>query len=125
MLLNTLSVFIGGGIGSVVRFLAGELVLRCTNCPAVAATFTVNVVGAFLIGFAYMFFMSKTELSPVVRYAVTVGFCGGLTTFSAFSLELLVMLKNAEFIQAIIYASSSVVVCLAAAALGVYCANQG
>jgi len=123
MLLNILAIFIGGGIGSVVRFLVGDCVLKYANCHAAVGTFIVNVVGAFIIGFAYMFFMDKTELNPAVRYALTVGFCGGLTTFSTFSLELLVMLKNAEFMQAIVYILSSVIICVAAAALGVYCAK--
>jgi CrcB protein len=123
MLLNILSVFIGGGIGSVIRFLAGVCLLKYSNCHFTLPTFAVNVVGAFIIGFAYMFFMNKTELSPAVRYAITAGFCGGLTTFSTFSLELLIMLKNAAFGQAIIYALSSVIICLAAAALGGYCAR--
>ncbi|MDR1327261.1 MAG: fluoride efflux transporter CrcB [Heliobacteriaceae bacterium] len=123
MLLNILSIFIGGGIGSVLRFFAGECVLKYGNCHLAVATLAVNIVGAFIIGFAYALFMDKTELNPAVRYAVTIGFCGGLTTFSTFSLELLIMLKNAEFMQVIVYILSSVIICVAAAALGVYCAK--
>ena len=91
------------------------------NLPA--ATFSVNVTGSFLIGFLYILFIEKTDLSPALKLALTVGFCGGLTTFSTFSIELFEMIKNAQFIQAFVYALLSVIICLLAVTVGVYCAK--
>ena len=122
-MLNLLAVFLGGGLGAATRYLTGFYMTKVLMVNLPAATFSVNVTGSFLIGFLYILFIEKTDLSPALKLALTVGFCGGLTTFSTFSIELFEMIKNAQFIQAFVYALLSVIICLLAVTVGVYCAK--
>lgn len=111
------SVFLGGGIGALLRFAISSLV------SAPLATFLVNIVGSFIIGFLYVYFIDKPSISPVLKLALTAGFCGGLTTFSTFSLEAFRMLTNQQFVYAFTYMILSIIVCLIAVTIGVYCAK--
>ena len=122
-MLNLLAVFLGGGLGAATRYLTGFYMTKVLTVNLPAATFSDNVTGSFLIGFLYILFIEKTDLSPALKLALTVGFCGGLTTFSTFSIELFEMIKNAQFIQAFVYALLSVIICLLAVTVGVYCAK--
>lgn len=115
---NIFAVFFGGGIGAVVRYLTGILMLRYANFNLPVSTFVVNIAGSFLIGFLYILFIDKPEINPALKMALTVGICGGLTTFSTFSLELFEMIGNQKLFQAFSYTLISVIVCLTAVSLG-------
>ncbi len=122
-MLNIIFVFLGGGIGSVLRYLTnitfGKTIL-CQNCAIPLATFLVNVAGSFLLGFLYAFFIQKLNVQSHLKLAVTVGFCGGLTTFSTFSVESYNLLKNGEIIAGLGYILSSVIVCIIITGIGIY-----
>lgn len=120
---NILAVFLGGGIGAVFRFLTGMFMIRQFSFNLPVATFLVNIIGSFIIGFLYVFFIDKPAMNPALKFALTVGFCGGLTTFSTFSLELVEMLKNAQFLHAGVYAIVSVIICILAVFTGAYFAK--
>lgn len=122
-MLNLIAIFLGGGIGAVSRFLITLNLTKIYNVNLPIATFLVNIIGSFAIGFLYILFMGKTDLTPALKLALTVGFCGGLTTFSTFSLELFEMISHQQFMQAAIYALLSVLVCLVMTGIGVYCAK--
>lgn len=122
-MLNILAVFFGGGLGALTRYLTSLYMTRVLAVNLPLATFTVNTIGSFLIGFLYILFVQKSDLSPALKLALTVGFCGGLTTFSTFSLELFEMVKNAQYLHAFVYAILSVIICLIAVTVGVYCAK--
>lgn len=122
-MLNLIAIFLGGGIGAVSRFLISLNLTKIYNVNLPIATFLVNIIGSFAIGFLYILFMGKTDLIPALKFALTVGFCGGLTTFSTFSLELFEMISHQQFMQAAIYALLSVLVCLVMTGIGVYCAK--
>lgn len=122
-MLNILAVFFGGGLGALTRYLTSLYMTRVLAENLPLATFTVNTIGSFLIGFLYILFVQKSDLSPALKLALTVGFCGGLTTFSTFSLELFEMVKNAQYLHAFVYAILSVIICLIAVTVGVYCAK--
>ena len=122
-MLNLIAIFLGGGIGAVSRFLITLNLTKIYNVNLPIATFLVNIIGSFAIGFLYILFMGKTDLTPALKFALTVGFCGGLTTFSTFSLELFEMISHQQFMQAAIYALLSVLVCLVTTGIGVYCAK--
>ncbi len=122
-MLNLIAIFLGGGIGAVSRFLISLNLTKIYNINLPIATFLVNIIGSFAIGFLYILFMGKTDLTPALKLALTVGFCGGLTTFSTFSLELFEMISHQQFMQAAIYALLSVLVCLVMTGIGVYCAK--
>lgn len=122
-MLNIIAIFTGGGIGAVIRYLTGIIILKYSHLSLPPATFIVNVAGSFLIGFLYIFFIEKQELNPAIKLALTVGFCGGLTTFSTFSLELFEMIKNAHFINAFLYVIISIIICVTAVITGAYIAK--
>lgn len=116
-MIQVFAIFIGGGIGAVLRYFVGIAMFRVGCFPMSA--FIANVLGSFIIGFLSAYFMNKTELSDSCRLALTVGFCGGLTTFSTFSLELFEMLAQQRFLPALAYVVLSVGLCLAAVYGGV------
>lgn len=120
---NVIAIFIGGGFGAVLRYLVGINLAKYFEINLPLSTFFVNVLGSLIIGFLYFLFIEKADISPVVKLALTVGFCGGLTTFSTFSLELFEMVGNHQFFHAFAYAILSVTICLIMSAIGAYFAK--
>lgn len=114
---DILAVFLGGGLGSVLRFVLSAVIARNTAALFPVGTLSVNVVGSFLLGVLTGFFARET-LSPEWRFFLAVGFCGGFTTFSTFSLEFATLLRNAHYGTACIYAAASLGLCLAATFAG-------
>ncbi|ADW74816.1 CrcB protein [Rahnella aceris] len=96
MFSTLLAVFIGGGIGSVVRWYV-SLKMNGMSPLLPAGTLTVNLVGAFIIGLGIAIFTRLPHIDPVWKLLITTGFCGGLTTFSTFSLEVVYMLQDGRF----------------------------
>ncbi|MBU9810984.1 fluoride efflux transporter CrcB [Rahnella sp. C60] len=96
MFSTLLAVFIGGGTGSVVRWYV-SLKMNGMSPVLPAGTLTVNLVGAFIIGLGIAIFTRLTHIDPVWKLLITTGFCGGLTTFSTFSLEVVYMLQEGRF----------------------------
>lgn len=122
-MLNIISVFIGGGIGSVLRYIMNITFSKpqlCEACALPLATLSVNILGSFLLGFIYAVVSQKTGFPPAVKLALGVGFCGGLTTFSTFSLEAFDLIKNGEIIAGISYILASVIICLLMTGIGIY-----
>ncbi|WP_025123412.1 MULTISPECIES: fluoride efflux transporter CrcB [unclassified Serratia (in: enterobacteria)] len=100
MLSSLLAVFIGGGLGSVLRW-AVSLKLNPLSPHIPLGTLTVNLVGGFIIGLALALFTRMTHIDPMWKLLITTGFCGGLTTFSTFSLEVVYLLQDGRFVWAI------------------------
>lgn len=117
-MINVVAVFVGGGVGAVLRYLTGSYFARFAFYSFPFATFFVNVTGSFLIGLFYALCMDKMTITPVIKITLTAGFCGGLTTFSTFSYELLQMITNGRLLPAFFYILLSISLCLAAAWLG-------
>lgn len=93
MYTSLLAVLIGGALGSAARWLIGiRLNAVFPNMPL--GTVAVNLVGGFVIGAAMAFFMKSPQSDPALRVFIITGLCGGFTTFSAFSLEVVTMLQN-------------------------------
>ncbi|WP_340620772.1 fluoride efflux transporter CrcB [Xenorhabdus siamensis] len=87
-----LAVFIGGGFGSLLRWFIG-LRLNNASAPIAIGTLTANCIGAFIIGLGLAYFSKTTHLAPAWKLMLTTGFCGGLTTFSTFSAEVVYLLQ--------------------------------
>lgn len=119
-MLNLIAIFIGGGLGSLARY-GVTILLRAFSMDFPLATLSVNVIGSLIIGFAIALFWNKLPVGQEhYKLAITVGFCGGLTTFSTFSWETFDMIKNGEFLLAVIYPLISVLACVLAVSLGVF-----
>lgn len=107
MLYNILVVFIGGGIGAVLRYLVSRLSVILFQAQ-ILGTLAVNLIGCFLIGYVFGLTSDKMQtVSPAVKLLVTVGFLGGLTTFSTFSLESFELIKNGKILFALLYLAGS------------------
>jgi len=96
MLSSLLAVFIGGGVGSVLRW-AVSMKMNPLNAHIPLGTLMVNLIGGFIIGLAMAIFTRMTHLDPTWKLLITTGFCGGLTTFSTFSLEVVYLMQDGRF----------------------------
>lgn len=99
MFATLLAVFIGGGLGSVTRWYI-SMKLNGTTSVLPLGTLTVNLIGAFIIGLGIAVFSRMTHLDPQWKLLLTTGFCGGLTTFSTFSLEVVYQLQDGRLADA-------------------------
>lgn len=86
-------VFIGGGTGSVLRWVLG-MKLNPLHHAIPFGTLTANLAGAFIIGLGLAWFNRMTHIDPMWKLLLTTGFCGGLTTFSTFSAEVVFLLQD-------------------------------
>ena len=117
-MINILAVFIGGGIGATCRYLVGKLSVKILGL-AYTGTFFVNILGCSLIGYIFGLTMEKTQIfPPVIKLFTTVGFLGGLTTFSTFSCETFCFLKDGKILQGLLYAMASLCIGLCATFAG-------
>ncbi|MDR1004506.1 MAG: fluoride efflux transporter CrcB [Prevotellaceae bacterium] len=118
MIKELIYIFIGGGMGSVFRY-AVQVLLHERIVPYHFpwATLTVNVLGSFLIGLFYAL-SERFSLSPELRLFLTVGICGGFTTFSAFSNDGVALLKGGCYGTFLLYAVVSISAGIAAAVAG-------
>lgn len=91
-----LAVFIGGGTGSVLRWFL-SLRLNPAHHVIPLGTLTANLIGAFIIGAGLAWFNRMTHIDPLWKLLITTGFCGGLTTFSTFSAEVVFLLQDGRF----------------------------
>ena len=114
-----LLVGIGGMIGSVARYKAGGWVLHLTSLEKFPySTFAVNITGCLAVGVLAGLVEKHDWFSADARIFLFTGLLGGFTTFSAFGLDALYLLRRGEMMTAISYASLSVILGLAAAWAG-------
>ena len=116
---NAVLIFVAGGCGSVLRYLAG---LAVPSALFPWATLVVNAGGSFAIGL-FGALAARFGWSEGVRLALTVGLCGGFTTFSTFSREALALATSGRWCAFSLYVVGSVILGIAAAALGFACAR--
>ncbi len=112
---NIIAVGIGGALGSICRYLLSGVVFAGTSLYGMpVGTFTVNAVGSLLIG---IFMQVAPQGSAALL--LTVGLCGGFTTFSTFSVDTLRLLRDNNHSAAASYIAVSIAVCVACTALGI------
>ena len=113
MLRNCLIVGLGGAAGTVSRYLLGLLPLKPqSGFPLI--TLLINVAGAFLIGLIIAFAVKNQSVDSSLLLLLKIGFCGGFTTFSTFSLETAELFQNGKYFIALSYIILSVALSIAA-----------
>lgn len=120
-----LIVMLGGAFGTLARYLIGLAALPISQSLP-WGTITINILGSFIIGLFGTLTLAhgRYPVSENVRLFVMIGFCGGFTTFSSFSLQTLDLLRNGAMARAAINVVASVVLCVAAVAVGHLIAAQ-
>ena len=122
--MNTfVAVAIGGALGAVSRYSFGLAALALIRNRFPWATLGVNVVGAFLIGLAAVLIGDKMLDGELWRPLIIVGFLGAFTTFSAFSLDTLLLLQQGNYNTALAYILGSVTLCLGGTVSGMQLAK--
>jgi len=114
-----LLVFLGGGIGSGLRYLLSKTLNPYTS-NFFLGTFGVNIIGCLIIGIILGISAKSTALSNNTVLFITIGFCGGFTTFSSFALENYGMLREGQITSFLLYTLSSIVVGILAVAFGLW-----
>lgn len=118
-------IFLGGGVGAVLRYELGGWVQAHTGAAFPWGTFAVNALGCLAIGLLATWFDERGAGGLELRALLVTGVLGGFTTFSAFGLETWRLLESSAFLAAAGNAVGSVVVCVASVALGVALGRAG
>ncbi|MFL2603977.1 MAG: fluoride efflux transporter CrcB [Flavobacteriaceae bacterium] len=120
---NIFYIFLGGGLGSILRYAISKLFMA-DKSSFPWSTLIANFIGCFIIGIVLGWFINNKQYSDLYVF-LSIGFCGGLTTFSTFSVEGLTYLKNGDFFIFITYLLFSIIGSILLAALGYYIYQLG
>ncbi len=112
-MISALLVALGGAVGSVGRYWTGILFAGAFGLDFPLGTLVINILGSFIIGLA-----DVAAGGSAMRSLIIVGFCGGYTTFSSFSLQTLELIRAGHPVAASINVLLSVAICLAATVAG-------
>ena len=119
MLNNILSVAIGGAFGAVARYLFSISPIRNMFGQFPMSTFSVNILGSFLLGIGMIYFTEKSGDNETLKLLLFSGFLGSFTTFSTFQFEIYELLRDGSHFTAFGYAAASLAVGLIGVFLGV------
>ena len=108
-MLNTWLIFLGAGVGGVVRYWVSNAIHLFCSRQFPYGTLIVNVSGCLLMGFLFTFTIERfSEIGPQLRALLLIGLLGGYTTFSSFSIETYHLIENGEWFNAGLYVLLSV-----------------
>lgn len=113
----------GGILGTLARYYFQGWVQTRTGVFPVG-TLAINLIGSLMIGFVIRLATGSTIISPDLRAALTIGFCGAFTTMSTFSYESIALLRDGEYGYAGLYMGGTILGCLAAVMIGTAVANR-
>jgi CrcB protein len=113
-----LFVFIGSGFGGLCRYALTLMYLKNTFTTYPWGTLTANILASFIIGILFAYFFNKQQLSSQHYLLLATGFCGGMSTFSAFALESQLMWQQQQYGLVAIYVLVSTMGCIGAVMLG-------
>lgn len=116
--MNFFLVFLGGGIGSLLRY-SISYVFTQKEIQGHFATFTVNIIGSFLIGLVLGYSLKSNTINQHHTLLLATGFCGGFTTFSSFAFENYNLLKNGDYLSLSFLILGTLILGIAAVFLGI------
>lgn len=119
MIKSILLIGLGGGVGSIARYLCQKWFAENIQHPFPWGTFVVNILGCFLIGLIYAIAEKTTILSPHTRLLLITGLCGGFTTFSTFAFENTSLLRSGDITYALLYIVASILLGIGAVFAGI------
>ena len=114
--MNGLMVFLGGGFGALTRYLLYLIIPKETYLPY--GTLIANFFGCFVATVVFTFFILKSDTDSIYKLLLITGFCGGLSTLSALSIELTVFIQSGEYLRASFYLFTSLLICVISVILG-------
>ena len=117
---NYILVAVGAAFGGLMRYWVSGVVQNIFPFGFPTGTLTVNILGSFILGFIIFYFDTQELITPELRVMLTVGFCGGFTTFSTFSFETINLLRDSEFLLAFINMGLNLFLTLTAVVLSYY-----
>ena len=118
MIKNLFLVLLGGGFGSIARYLLSYFFTKNNTLSFPWATFIANSVGCLLIGLFFGYIQKNNLQNETLKLLLITGFCGGFTTFSTFSLENIQFIQNQNYNLAITYTLASLFVGFLAVIIG-------
>jgi CrcB protein len=95
-------IFLGGGLGSLSRFGVGSLALKFYKGEFPIGTLLANTLACLILGITIYFFKEKIVQNEWIKYLVLIGFCGGFSTFSTFSMETLKLMQDQFYMYAVL-----------------------
>lgn len=113
---NFIYVFLGSGLGGCIRY-GMTLLLHKYNFILPVHTFTANILACFLLGIT-MNYLSNQNDDNQLKYLIAIGICGGMSTYSSFSYEVLQQINTGSWGQVLLYAVGTFAFCLVAIILG-------
>jgi fluoride exporter len=122
--LTILYIALGGIVGTLSRYGLEGWIQSRTASGFPFGTLTVNLAGSLVLGFVVRIATGTTLISPDLRSALTIGFCGAFTTMSTFSYESVTLLNDAEYVRAALYMGATILGCVAAVIAGTALGNR-
>ena len=117
-------VAVGGGLGAMARYALGALIAGRTESAFPWHTLLINVTGSLAIGALLPLLVDRPQIDPAWRLFLVIGFLGGYTTFSTYSIELVSLARSGHWTAAVGYFVASNALGLAACALGMVAAQS-
>ncbi len=110
---------LGGGVGSIFRYLTSVVATKYFQTIFPLGTFAVNIIGCLIVGILLGLFERQQLTNPDLKLLFITGFCGGYTTFSAFASENINLFQSGNSLTAFVYIASSVLISLFAVFIGI------